>query len=82
MLKRRSREISTFNLSMLDVFASAMAAFLIIMIILLPYYERDAIADRSQIAALRQALDATRDALASAEAAREAAEAQAQAAQA
>lgn len=79
MLKRRSREISIFNLSMLDVFASAMAAFLIIMIILLPYYERDAIADRSQIAALRQALDATRDALAKAEAAREAAEAQAEA---
>ncbi|EIC23190.1 YfaP family protein [Thiorhodovibrio frisius] len=82
MLKRRSREISIFNLSMLDVFASAMAAFLIIMIILLPYYERDAIADQSRIAELQQALDATQAELASAEAAREAAEAETQSARA
>lgn len=39
-LKKRNREISIFNLSMLDVFASAMGAFLIIMVVLLPYYRK------------------------------------------
>ncbi|WPL17897.1 hypothetical protein Thiowin_02940 [Thiorhodovibrio winogradskyi] len=82
MLKRRSREISIFNLSLLDVFASAMAAFLIIMIILLPYYERDAIAEQARIVELERALESSQNAQAQAEAARDAAEAQAQSARA
>ncbi|WPL17984.1 hypothetical protein Thiowin_03032 [Thiorhodovibrio winogradskyi] len=82
MLKRRSREISIFNLSMLDVFASAMAAFLIIMIILLPYYDRDAIAEQSWIAELEQDLNAAQEALSRSEAAHAATEAEAGAARA
>lgn len=42
-MQRRKREISVFNLSMLDVIASAMGAFLIIMVVLLPYYKNDEI---------------------------------------
>ena len=39
-MRKRNREINVFNLSMLDVISSAMAAFLIIMVVLLPYYDR------------------------------------------
>lgn len=37
-MKKRNREINIFNISMLDVIASAMGSFLIIMVVLLPYY--------------------------------------------
>ncbi len=37
-MKRRNREFSVFSISMLDVIASAMGAFLIIMVVLLPHY--------------------------------------------
>jgi hypothetical protein len=40
MKARRSREIELFSISALDLFASAMAAFLIISVILLPFYKR------------------------------------------
>ncbi|MCP4353249.1 MAG: hypothetical protein GY795_47970 [Desulfobacterales bacterium] len=53
-MKRRNREFNIFNLSMLDVFASAMGAFLIIMVILLPYYNKDAQSMQEQIDRLRQ----------------------------
>ena len=39
-MKRRNRDINIFNLSMLDVISGAMGAFLIIMVILLPYYKK------------------------------------------
>lgn len=42
-MKRRNREINIFNLSMLDVISGAMGAFLIIMVILLPYYKKESI---------------------------------------
>lgn len=41
-MKKKNREINIFNLSMLDVIMSAMGAFLIIMVVLLPYYKKDA----------------------------------------
>ena len=40
-MKRLNREISVFNMSMLDVITGALGAFLMIMIILLPHYNRD-----------------------------------------
>ena len=40
-MKRLNREISVFNMSMLDVITGALGAFLMIMIILFPHYNRD-----------------------------------------
>ena len=42
-MKRRNRDINIFNLSMLDAISGAMGAFLIIMVILLPYYKKESI---------------------------------------
>jgi hypothetical protein len=39
-MRPRSRDINIFNLSMLDVIAGAMGAFLIVMVVLLPYYRK------------------------------------------
>lgn len=55
-MRRRNREINIFNLSMLDVISGAMAAFLIIMIILFPYYNRTHIDYQAMIDALRDQL--------------------------
>ena len=57
-MRRRSREISVFNLSMLDVIAGAMAAFLILVVILLPYYDKTTIDHQAEIQSLTQALAA------------------------
>ena len=52
-MRRRNREINIFNLSMLDVIAGAMAAFLIIMIVLMPYYRKEHIDYQAIIADLQ-----------------------------
>jgi hypothetical protein len=57
-MRRRSREINVFNLSMLDVIAGAMAAFLILVVILLPYYDKTTIDHQAEIQSLTQALAA------------------------
>lgn len=57
-MRRRSREISVFNLSMFDVIAGAMAAFLILVVILLPFYDKTAIDHQAEIQSLTQALAA------------------------
>lgn len=41
MRSRRNREISIFSMSALDLFASALGAFLILMIIMFPYYKKE-----------------------------------------
>ena len=41
-MKRRNRESSIFNMSALDLFASALGAVILIMVILLPYYLKTA----------------------------------------
>lgn len=79
-MRRRSREISVFNLSMLDVIAGAMAAFLILVVILLPYYDKTTIDHQAEIQSLTQALAAAETAQREAQA--QAERAQAQAAQA
>ncbi|AFL74009.1 hypothetical protein [Thiocystis violascens] len=77
-MRRRSREINVFNLSMLDVIAGAMAAFLILMVILLPYYDKDAIDQQAVIAELRQTLAQRQTALQAAQSEADAARALAQ----
>ncbi len=61
-MKVRNREISIFNLSMMDVISGAMGAFLIIMIILARYYKSDTI-DTKSLLKLQQALVAATDGL-------------------
>ena len=51
-MRRHNREISTLSLSMLDVIAGAMAAFLILMVILLPYYGKETVNQEALIAEL------------------------------
>ncbi len=81
-MRRHNREISTLSLSMLDVIAGAMAAFLILMVILLPYYGKETVNQEALIAELRQAVAQAETARSAAEDAAEAAQAQANQAQA
>lgn len=81
-MRPRHREISTLNLAMLDIIAGAMAAFLILMVILLPYYERETVDQEALIAELRQDLAAARAAQSAAEGAAQAAQAEMMQAQA
>ncbi|RMH14997.1 MAG: VWA domain-containing protein [Gemmatimonadetes bacterium] len=84
-MKRRDRSINVFNMSMLDVISGALGAFLIIMIVLMPYYRKEHIDYRAEIESLRAALAETEslaEALADATARAEAAERRAEAAEA
>lgn len=74
-MKPRNREINIFNLSMLDVISGAMGAFLIIMVILLPYYNKETIDYKRE-------LEQSRDAEKAAQAAQREAEQTARSAQA
>lgn len=78
-MKRPSRELNIFSLSALDLFASAMGAFILIAVILFPYYlkNHEVVAERDQA---RQELAETRRALAAAEQRARDAEAKAKAA--
>lgn len=80
-MKRRNREINIFNLSMLDVISGAMGAFLIIMVILLPYYKKESIDYQKELKQARAAEDTARQAAQSAQAAQRAAEASQQVAE-
>jgi len=42
-MRRRPREINIFSLSALDLFASAMGSFIVIAVMLFPYYQKSAI---------------------------------------
>ena len=73
-MKPRNREINIFNLSMLDVISGAMGAFLIIMVILLPYYKKESIDYRRELQQSRAAEETARQAAQTAEAAQHTAE--------
>ena len=75
-MRPRHREISTLSLSMLDVIAGAMAAFLILVVILLPYYGKETVNQDALIAELRQAAAEAQAQRAAAESAAEAAQAE------
>ncbi|MBK1646682.1 hypothetical protein CKO25_18970 [Thiocapsa imhoffii] len=76
MMPRR-QSLSTVNLAMLDVIAGAMAAFLIIMVILLPYYDKDALDQQARVEVLQRSVADLEEALRSARAESEAARAHA-----
>ena len=42
-MRRPSREINIFSISALDLFASAMGSFILIAVMLFPYYQKSAI---------------------------------------
>lgn len=73
-MKSRNREINIFNLSMLDVISGAMGAFLIVMVILLPYYKKETVDYQRELQQSRAAEEAARNAAEAAEAAQQAAE--------
>ncbi len=52
-MKFRSREINVFSMSALDLFASALGAFILISIVLMPYFLR---VEPEEVSRLRQAL--------------------------
>jgi cell division protein FtsB len=70
-MRRRNREITIFNLSMLDVICGALGAFLFLVAILVPYYRKDLAAQirrlQETVAELRQEVDETREELETAE---------------
>lgn len=73
-MKRRNREINIFNLSILDMITGAMGAFLIIMIILLPYYKKETIDYQQELQQARAAEETARMAVQAAQTAQRAAE--------
>jgi hypothetical protein len=75
MMKPRNREINIFNLSMLDVISGAMGAFLIIMVILLPYYKKESIDYERELKQSRASEETARKAAQTAESAQRSAEA-------
>ena len=82
-MKRSSREISIFNISALDLFASALGAFILIAIILFPYFPNTGVTRvelEQELESMEQELESMRSALE--EAQREAQAAQARAEQA
>ena len=74
-MKSRNREINIFNLSMLDVISGAMGAFLIIMVILLPYYKKETIDYERELKQSRTSEEAARKAAQTAVSAQRSAEA-------
>ena len=63
-MKSRSREINVFSMSALDLFASALGAFILISIVLMPYFLR---VEPEEIQRLSRALTEARDAQAETE---------------
>ena len=63
-MKRRNREINVFNMSMLDLISGALGAVILLMLITLPYYKKEARDFQSTISQIRQELEAERSALA------------------
>ena len=59
-MKRRNREVSIFSMSALDLFASALGAFILIVIVMFPYFPNTGTADRRELDAARDALDRER----------------------
>jgi hypothetical protein len=71
-MKRPSRELNIFSLSALDLFASAMGAFILIAVILFPYYQQNSKIVQEVQETRTRAETAEREAKAAAEAAAEA----------
>ncbi len=48
-MKRKSREVSVFSMSALDLFASALGAFILIAIVILPHFPNTGMADQADL---------------------------------
>ena len=59
-MRPRNREINIFNLSMLDVICGSLGTFILLMIILLPYYKKSNIDYQQEIRQIQQQLEASR----------------------
>ena len=66
-MRKNNKELNIFNLSFLDVICGAMGAFLIVMVILLPYYKKEAKDFLQTIGELQQELAETSQRLSEAE---------------
>ncbi len=66
-MRKNNKELNIFNLSFLDVICGAMGAFLIVMVILLPYYKKETKDFLKTIGELRQELAETSQRLSEAE---------------
>jgi hypothetical protein len=53
-MRRPDRSINIFSISMLDVISGALGAFLIVMVILMPYYNRESIDYQREIQELQE----------------------------
>jgi hypothetical protein len=81
-MRRRRGEVQIFSLSMLDVIAGALGAFLIVVILLLPYYKKESVDFADQIRTLEGELARVAAAAAASEATAAAARSEAEAAKA
>ncbi len=54
-MRRKNREINIFNISIMDVFASALGVFILIAVVLFPYYMKNAVAVEARRQAEAQA---------------------------
>jgi hypothetical protein len=79
-MRRRRGELQIFSLSMLDVIAGALGAFLIVVILLLPYYKKESTDFVERIRVLESELATTSAAAAASEATASAARSEADAA--
>ena len=59
-MKRRNRQISIFSMSALDLFASALGAFILIAIVMFPYFSNTGTADQRELRDARDALERER----------------------
>ena len=59
-MRRPHRNIEIFSMSVLDMFASALGAFIMVTVILFPYYRRDVRAEIAAAEARLETLDAAR----------------------
>ena len=57
-MKRRNREVSIFSMSALDLFASALGAFILIAIVMFPYFPNTGTADQRDLDAALERLQA------------------------
>lgn len=80
-MRRPDRSINIFSLSMLDVISGALGAFLIVMVILMPFYNKTHIDYREEIRQLQAEMAALAQRAEAAERSAEAARAQAAAAE-
>ena len=57
-MKRRNREVSIFSMSALDLFASALGAFILLAIVMFPYFPNTGTADQRDLEAALERLQA------------------------